>query len=114
MLAEPRPEGAVVHDSIFDKTKRLEDSHWISLFCDYIPNRRRHTLTLPQPPRAPMPSPPLASGLIQPGSVQAAARIGLEVVHGSLGTSLRCHYKVNVISAYVGGYQAPVTLGAPL
>ena len=93
---------------------RLEDSHGITLLVNHIPNRRRHILPLPRPPRAPMPCPPLSSGFIQPHPVQAAARVGLKVIHDSLGASVRFHHDVNVISAHMGSKQAPVALGALL
>ena len=46
--------------------------------------------------------------------VQAAAGVGLEVIHHSLGASLRFHHDVNVVGPHVGGQQAPVALAASL
>jgi hypothetical protein len=59
------------------------------------PARQPHTesppkhFAAPQPPRAPMPCPPLSSRSIQSQSVQAAARIRLQVIPDPFGTSLR-------------------------
>src|SRR5438105_5986036 len=111
MDTEPSPDH---RERLASDPSWLEDGHWITLLINHIPNRRQHIVALPQPPRAPVPSPTVAGGLIQPSSVQAAARIGLEVIHESLGARLRRHDNVNVIRAYVGGHQGPLTLGAAL
>jgi len=92
----------------------FEDCHWITLLVNHVPNRRRHMLRLPQPPRAAMPRPPLSSRFIQSHSVQAAARVRLEVVHDSLEARLRFHHDVNVMGAHMGGQRAPVALAAAL
>jgi len=61
-----------------------------------------------------MPCPTFSSWFIQPCVVQAPACIGLDIVHNSLGTRLRCNDHVNVIGAHVGGQQRPMLLLATL
>jgi hypothetical protein len=100
-----------------DRRKRsklycLEDSHSITLRIDDIPNRCRHTLWLPQPPRTSMPCPALSMWVIQPNVVQAAARIGFQVVHDSLGPSIPFHHYMNLITVHVGGQQPPPAICA--
>ena len=93
---------------------RFEDSHGITLPVNDIPNRSRHILSLPQPPRTPMPGPPLTSRFVQPPAIQTPAGEGLEVVHDSLRASLRFHYDVNMVGAHVRSQQVPVALRAAL
>jgi hypothetical protein len=51
---------------------------------------------------------------IQPKPVQAAARIGFQVVHNSLRASFRFHDYMNMIGSNVTGKQTPFAIFATL
>jgi hypothetical protein len=65
---------------------------------------------LPQPARAAVARPTLSTQLIDPQTVQVAARVRLESVHDFLGSNLRFHHCVNVIGSHMCCPQAPATV----
>ena len=62
---------------------------------------------LPQPARAAVARPTLSIRLIDPLTVQVAARIRLESVHDFLGSNLRFDHRVNMIGSHMCCPQAP-------
>lgn len=92
----------------------LESSHRTTLLFDHIAYRRPYFLTRPQPARASMSCPALASGWIELRPVQKATCNGLHVVHDSLWANLRCYDQMHVTGTHVGCPEIPTTLAAAL
>jgi hypothetical protein len=88
--------------------------HGFALPRDDVPDGFLDILILPQPARAAVARPTLSIPLIDPQTVQVAARVRLESVHDFLGSNVRFHHCVNVIGSHMGCPETPATVQTDL